>query len=215
VNQKVNNQPKLSVIVASFNSESYLHKSLQSILNQTFKSFEIIIVDDASTDSTEKVAQYYVENYEQVRYIKNKTNLGCGGTRNVGLKAACGEYVGFMDSDDYIDCNYYKDLYESAIKFGADVVCANIELIYPGEIVKSRLEDNNHISLNTIGEDEIRVIQPEIIVSHWAGVSACTKIIRKTLFDNFPFFEGGASDDIPAIVPILLKANKIVYCPFQ
>lgn len=215
MNQNFIAQPKLSIIVATFNSELFLHKSLQSILNQTFRSYELIIVDDASTDGTEKIAQHYAENYEQVRYIKNEINLGCGGSRNVGLRAARGEYIGFMDSDDYIDCNYYKDLYESAINFGADVVCANIKLIYPEKVVKSHLEDNNHISLNTQGEEGIRVIQPEIIVSHWAGMSACTKIIRRLLFNSFPFFEGGASDDIPAIVPILLKANKIVYQPFQ
>lgn len=92
------NQPLVSVIIPTFNRSSFLHDAIQSVLNQSYKNFEIIVVDDNSSDNTETVVNNF--NNSQIRYVKNKTNLQAPGSRNVGISIAKGEIVGFLDDDD-------------------------------------------------------------------------------------------------------------------
>ena len=91
---------KVSVIIPTYNRASLLEKSIQSVLNQTFQDFEIIIVDDCSTDNTEQVVKIFQEKDNRIRYIKHEKNRGAAAARNTGIKAARGEFVAFQDSDD-------------------------------------------------------------------------------------------------------------------
>ena len=102
--------PKLSIIVPVYNTEIYLKECLDSLVNQTFKDIEIIIVNDCSPDNSEAVILEYQAKDPRIKYIKHDKNLGLGGARNTGITNASGEWIAFVDSDDYIDLNTYKTM---------------------------------------------------------------------------------------------------------
>ncbi len=102
--------PKLSIIVPVYNTEIYLKECLDSLVNQTFKDIEIIIVNDCSPDNSEAVILEYQAKDPRIKYIKHDKNLGLGGARNTGITNASGEWIAFVDSDDYIDLNTYKTI---------------------------------------------------------------------------------------------------------
>ena len=102
--------PKLSIIVPVYNTEVYLRECLDSIINQTFKDIEIIIVNDCSPDNSEAIILEYQQKDPRIKYIKHEKNLGLGGARNTGITNAIGEWIAFVDSDDYIDLNTYKTM---------------------------------------------------------------------------------------------------------
>ena len=93
---------KVSVIIPVFNVEKYLEECLESILAQTLKEIEIICVNDGSVDNSLSILKEYEKKYPQIKVLKNKTNMGQGYTRNIGIKEASGLYIGFVDSDDYV-----------------------------------------------------------------------------------------------------------------
>ena len=115
------NQPLVSVIIPVYNVEAYLCECIDSVINQTYKNFEIILVDDGSTDSSGKICDDYAEKDERVRII-HKENSGPSKTRNVGLECAKGKYIYFLDSDDYIELNALELLVNTAESDGADLV---------------------------------------------------------------------------------------------
>ena len=102
--------PKLSIIVPVYNTEIYLKECLDSIINQTFKDIEIIIINDCSPDNSESIILEYQQKDPRIKYIKHEKNLGLGGARNTGITNAAGKWIAFVDSDDYIDLNTYKTM---------------------------------------------------------------------------------------------------------
>lgn len=94
------NEPLISVIMPSYNSESYIREAIDSALSQTYKRFELIVIDDCSDDSTPDIVREYCERDERVHFLANEKNLGAAGTRNRGLDEAKGDYIAFLDSDD-------------------------------------------------------------------------------------------------------------------
>jgi len=115
--------PAVSVVIPMYNAEKYLGECLESILNQTFQDYEVILVNDCTTDCSRQVAELYLEKFGgRLKIFDNEKNSGPGTTRNNGLLKATGEYVFFMDSDDMILTNALEDFYETAKKNNADVV---------------------------------------------------------------------------------------------
>lgn len=115
---------KISVLVPIYNVEQYLPKCLDSLCDQTLKSIEIICINDGSTDASEAILDEYAKNHSNIVVI-NKKNSGYGDSMNRGLEAATGEYIGIVESDDFIDQNGFEKLYELAKKTDADIVKAN------------------------------------------------------------------------------------------
>ncbi len=111
----------ISIIIPVYNVESYLQRCLDSVSRQTFQDTEIICINNCSTDDCGKMLAQYAEKDSRVRVINNAVNLGVGMSRNIGLQAADGEFVYFMDSDDYIESGYLQQLYDNAIKHNADI----------------------------------------------------------------------------------------------
>ena len=115
--------PKLSIVIPVYNTELYLKECLDSIINQTLKDIEIIIVNDCSPDNSESIILEYQAKYPCIKYIKHQQNLRQGGARNTGIQNAIGEWITFIDSDDYIDPNIYKKILEQCetenTQFGA------------------------------------------------------------------------------------------------
>lgn len=198
--------PKVSVIVPVYNTEKYLKRCIGSILNQTFKDTEIILVNDGSTDNSLNVLLEYEKLYLGKVKVLTGPNNGVSDARNKGLDISKGEYVLFIDSDDCIKEDMIELLYNKAIINDADIVrCANetyFENIYIG---KSNVEcypiDNGTI-LNPIEEKEYVFKE---IPNVW------NKLIRKSLFENIRFRENMKWEDGPVIRPITALAKKIVY----
>ncbi len=116
---------KVSVIIPVYNVESYLSECLDSIINQTLKDIEIICIDDCSTDNSYNILLEYANKDSRIKIIKNIENNGVGFARNVGQFSAIGDYIYFIDPDDYISLNFLEELYNTAVKYNSDIVNTN------------------------------------------------------------------------------------------
>lgn len=194
---------KITVIVPCYNVEKYVKKSIESILNQTYKNIEIIAIDDCSKDKTfEIIKKIEKENEGKVRVIKNEKNLGLAATRNKGIMEAKTDFIGFIDSDDYIDENYYESLIDAIEKENAEVAITNILIVDEegkemSEIQKGINPDQEDIKLASI--------------DNGLCASACNKLFKKSLIEQYLFLEGKINEDVASVIPSVLHANKIAY----
>ena len=124
---------KVSVIIPIYNVEKYVKDCLNSVTNQTYKNLEIICVNDCGTDNSMEIVEEYAKNDDRIKIIEQEENMGQGEARNVGLNYATGKYIYFIDSDDFIDINYIKELVEIAEEQNVDLVCNVNILKYYGE----------------------------------------------------------------------------------
>ncbi len=137
---------KISVVIPVYNAAKYLPKCLESICNQTLSDLEIICVNDCSTDDSFLILQKYAKSDERIKLIDLKKNKGAAAARNLGVKNACGQYLGFVDADDFIDQNFYEKLYERALEANVDAVKGNITIYCPKTeaVIKDGWIDINH-----------------------------------------------------------------------
>ena len=134
---------KVSIIVPVYKVENVLERCIKSLINQTLKEIEIILVDDKAPDKSPKICDEYAKKDSRIKVIHKEHNEGAGYARNSGLRIATGEYIGFVDSDDYISKDYYEKLYNRAKKYSAEISYANVKVIYK----KGKMSDtaNNNI----------------------------------------------------------------------
>ncbi len=121
---------KISIVVPIYNAEKYLDRCIQSILNQSYKDLEIILIDDGSTDSSNKICNNYQKRDNRIKFISQK-NEGVSAARNRGISEATGEFIGFVDSDDYIQPNMYETLYGLINKYNCDISICGYFIEYP------------------------------------------------------------------------------------
>lgn len=178
---------KVSVIVPIYNVERYLCQCVDSLLNQTLQDLEIILVDDGSPDHSPDICDEYTQKDKRVKVI-HKTNGGLSDARNAGLKVAEGEYVAFIDSDDYVDLRMFQLLYEAATKRNLDVCycdyCFDHEgITHPANKQKEDLfietqQDAVYFLLNMVGTEPTYSSDVRYLVSVWHGIYK-TDIIRE------------------------------------
>lgn len=141
-------EPKISLIIPAYNAKDYIARSIDTALSSTFHDFEIVIVNDGSTDSTQDIIDWYVQNYDNVVSLQ-KLNGGVADTRNVGIKAAKGEYIAFMDNDDMIRPNMLEELYKTITKNDCDVAIAPLyRLVDSGYTVHCKLPFPTDIAID-------------------------------------------------------------------
>jgi glycosyltransferase involved in cell wall biosynthesis len=214
---KENNMSKVSVIVPVYNVEVYLDTCMQSLLNQTLKDIEIILVDDESPDNCPQICDGYAINDSRVKVI-HKKNGGLGFARNSGLEIACGEYVAFVDSDDYLELNTFETLYEISKKHELDA----LSYIYnrfsePGCF---DLVSNDNTLIIKEGEEELRKVAlssisvvPTINNEYKIFGSSCTVLYRKSVIDSnkLQFFSERdlISEDFVFNYQFALKSHKV------
>lgn len=133
--------PKVSVIVPVYNTGKYLPECLDSLVNQTLDDIEIICVNDGSTDNSKDILKKYAEKYSSIKLINLKVNAGLSNARNVGIRASKGNYLGFIDSDDFVNSTYYEILYMSARKTNSDIVGGNVLYLF-----KTRRTEKTYIT---------------------------------------------------------------------
>lgn len=145
---------KISIIVPVYNTEKYIKKCIDSILNQTYNNIELIIINDGSTDNSENIIKKIIKNKSNVIYKKIK-NSGVAHARNVGLDLVTGKYVGFIDSDDYISKDMYKELYETAIKEKSDIVTSGYNKCYKDKEIQYFPKDKTVFGKSVIESKDI------------------------------------------------------------
>ena len=188
--------PKVSVIVPVYNVEEYLERCLDSLVNQTLKDIEIIIVNDGSTDGSKEKIQKYINTYKNIVYLEKK-NGGLSSARNYGIPYAKGEYIGFVDSDDYVELTMYEKMYNKAIEEKSDMVECDFIWEYPNK----KRED--------IGK--VYSSKKEAIIE--ARVVAWNKIIKKDIIEKtkITFPEGLRYEDIEFFYKIVPYLDKISF----
>lgn len=197
----MNSVPFLSVIIPFYNTETWFPRSVDSVLKQTFQDIEIILVDDGSTDRSGIIADEYAQKYPQIRVI-HLAHGGVSRARNAGLDAAAGEYIHFMDSDDYSDPDMYRSLVQLAKAYDADIAVCRICDVYRNR-TKSREGDGRE----TVMEPQQALEQ---ILTRRMDDSLCSKLIRSSLFRTVRFQEGKTYEDVRIMPDLFLQAGRIV-----
>lgn len=169
---------KVSVIVPVYNVEDYLIECLTSIINQTLKEIEIICIDDCGTDNSINILKEYAKKDDRIRIISHKENKGLGPARNTGIKESKGEYISFIDSDDYISRDYLENLYNTIIKYDTDIVSTiNIKRVVGEAISLYSININKYLS----------IFQKIFNKNHFEGISNANIKDEKENTKNYPF----------------------------
>ena len=188
---------KVSIIVPVYNTSKYLNGCIKSLLHQTLEDIEIILINDGSTDESESIIKKYKD--KRIKYISKK-NEGIGKTRNLGIDTATGEYLSFIDSDDYVEPNFCKVMYEKALKEKCDIVIC--------DYYEDRFEGLKEIRFPTFKDASLKE-NPDILTL--VNLGPCNKIYKRSLFKNKEnrFVENLKYEDAPLVVKLLLNAKKI------
>lgn len=211
--------PKISIIVPIYNVEQYLNRCMQSLLNQTLKEIEIILVDDESPDNCPAMCDKYARHDSRIKVI-HKKNGGLGFARNSGLEIATGEYVAFVDSDDYVDTRMYETLYKYAVEYKTDMVSSghffevNHKLIGQNDVQKLTIFEGDEIKeicLDLVSSKPKIKKERQYAMSVWHGIYS-TSLIKKNHI-LFLSERTVVAEDLPFQVDILLRATKIAYIP--
>lgn len=209
IQNKIDYEPKVSVIIPVYNVEQYLRECLDSVCGQTLKEIEIICVDDGSTDSSLEILKEYANRDNRITVMKQE-NLHAGVARNAGLAIAKGEYLSFLDSDDWFELNMLEEMSKKADEDGSDVVvcgCSfynNIDksVYYPNWIFKDEFIKNREILLNKDISNNIFQI-----TNSWLW----NKLFRHKLItnNNLKLKNTVSAEDLYFVCGYLTKANLI------
>ena len=197
----------VSIIVPIYNVEKFLEECIQSIINQTYKKIEIILVNDGSTDNSYDICLKYQKKDNRIHVI-NKINGGLSSARNTGLSKARGEYVVFIDSDDFIDSAMIEILVDLIEKESADIVCCNYDMYD---------ENSQLVKKHKLYSKGIEVFDRKKSIDLLLGERhfkcyACNKIYKKTMFRGVCFPEGKLYEDIITQYRLIGKCDKLVFC---
>jgi len=192
---------KISIIIPVYNAEKYLKKCIDSVINQNVESKEIILVNDGSIDNSQEIIDEYVAKYPDIIKAIKQENAGQAVARNVGIENASGEFLAFLDSDDYLEENSYQLVLNKAECDDLDIVCFDYY-----EIINGKKEEKQHYFLNT--DDVIR----KYIVSE---TSPCNRIVKRKIFsdNNVRFLENKIYEDLATIPTLAKYTKKIGYIP--
>ena len=196
--------PLISIIIPAYNIENYIAKCLDSLLNQTYKNIEIIVVDDGSSDNTGKVIDDYSSKYDNIKVI-HKKNAGVSSARNSGIEVASGDYIGFVDGDDTVDENMFEILIKNAIKYDADISHCGYKMVFPSRIdyyhnTGTLVEQNNEIGLK------------DLLTGNRVEPGLWNKIYKKELFKDIKIDESiKINEDLLINYYLFKKAEKSIF----
>ena len=198
------NKEKVSVIVPVYNMEKYLNDSLDSLINQTYRNLEILIIDDGSTDNSLKICNEYALKDERIKII-HQENQGLSGARNTGLDNASGDYYAFLDSDDVLIDTMIEELYNLLIKYDADIsMCSVIKKIQSEEFCFRQVEKENITVYEGREKSEL------INLYNLNSAIQCNKLFKKEILKDIRFPLGKYHEDEFVIHRELYNANRIV-----
>lgn len=181
---------KLSIIIPVYNAGEYLEKCLDSLVNQTIDDFEIILINDGSTDDSQQIINNYVNQYPELIRTKTVENGGQGRARNIGIDMARGDYLGFVDSDDWVDTSMYQRLYTAAIESRAELTICDMISVYPDgrEEYRANSRFGEPVSIPT---------------------GPCDKLFRRDVVGDVRFPVGLWYEDADFVIKIVLGCTSI------
>ncbi len=193
---------KVSVIVPVYNVEGYLAKCLDSLISQTLEGLEILVVNDGSTDRSGEIIQQYAGKYPGKIKAFNKDNGGLSDARNYALDRVTGDYIGFVDSDDYVEETMFQEMLELAQKHDAGMVICNIQKVdEQGQVVQKLLQIPNM-------PEKIK-LRENLSVFSDLSYFACNKLFKRELFQQKRFKRSAHFEDIQLIPQLLLECNTL------
>lgn len=198
----------ISVIIPVYNVEDYLHYAVDSLLNQSYEEFEIILIDDGSTDSSGYLCDKYAREYSNIS-VYHKENGGLSEARNFGVLKCKGEYITFLDPDDYLEPYTLELMNRLQMKYSADVVslrvCGTpIHNDYSGKIT---VNENDIKDVLDVNKEEALI---EMFYDDNATVSSCGKLFKKSLFDDIKFPKGRIYEDLAIVAKYIDKSNTVI-----
>jgi glycosyltransferase involved in cell wall biosynthesis len=199
--------PAISIIVPVYNVELYIKKCLESILIQTFNDFEVVIVNDGSTDNSGSICDEFAKKDMRVMVI-HKENGGLSSARNAGLEMANGEFLGFVDGDDYIDKNMYQKLYQLCKETNSDISICQFAKEIDGK-------QTDEVDEKFIKEMDNLEAMRQLFKGNFYRFSVCNKLFKKTCFNNILFPEGRIHEDLSTTYKLFTNSNKSVYTEYQ
>ena len=200
------NKPKISIILPIYNSEKYIKQTLLNLVNQSFKEIEIIAVLDKPKDSSKKIVKDFAKKDKRVKVFENIRNMGVSYSRNFGIKKANGDYIHFMDSDDLINVDFYKNMFEAVERTGADVAVSKI-ISEEFQSTKNWFNDSFILDNNSDKFFYTKVDQ---------GAFSVRYLIKKSLWvnNNLNFPENLKYQEEKLVIPnMIILANYIITVP--
>lgn len=199
---------KLSIIVPVYNIEKYLEKCVDSILNQTLQDFELILIDDGSLDNSGKICDELSKRDGRIKVI-HKTNGGSASARNAGLLVMTGEYVGFVDSDDYVE----EDMFETMINACENnqceaAFCDRYLVDEGGEFLPENSKVSKYKELTVLSQKEALT---NMFLATGMTFAVWDKVFKRELFDDVKFPEGCPAEDVPCSFDTIKKAKNVVH----
>ena len=193
---------KISVIVPVYNVENYLEKCLNSLVNQTLQEIEILVINDGSTDNSQKIIEVFQSKFPQKIKTFAKENGGLSDARNFGIDRATGEFLAFVDSDDYVSVTMMEEMYGLAKKHEAEIVICNLQKVDEHGNVTQKLRQIPNLPEKIDLEKNFSVFSD---ISYFA----CNKIFKRELFDGKRFQKGMHFEDIELIPQLLLQCKTL------
>ena len=193
-------KPKVSILVAAYNVSDYLSECLKSIQNQTYSNFEVIIIDDGSTDQTLKIAKETAKDDVRFKVIHQK-NQGLSAVRNRGIKEATGEYIAFVDGDDWLNIYFLEKLIEDIVKNKSDISVCGFESIpdHKKESPAKQCLSGEQATINLL------TMQENYQIVSW------NKLYKKSLFENIEFPVGKKHEDSLTTYKVFAAAKKVSF----
>ncbi len=198
-------KPLISVIIPVYKTGEYLEKCLQSVINQTYKNTQIILVDDGSPDKSGELCDKLAMNDSRI-VVLHKENGGLSSARNEGLNIAKGDFVSFVDSDDYIDENMFNDLYLLLAEHNAQIACCGIE----------RVSENGHLNYFNPDVNEFFVAEQKealkkLTFNTHITNSLCDKLFKANIFKDLRMTQGIIYEDHDVMHKCIMGAQRVVY----
>ncbi|WEV71262.1 glycosyltransferase [Lactobacillus sp. ESL0785] len=196
---------EISIIVAAYNEEKLLGRCLTSLAEQDFsQSYEVIVVDDGSTDQTLTIAKQFEHEYPDVFKIIHQKNQGQGMARNVGLECAQGKYIGFTDADDWVEPNYLSELYNNLIKYQSDIAICDVHKIF---VENATAQD---VVTLPCGEGVIDIAT--YITTAQSNSYSWNKLYRREIWQHHSF-KKMAYEDLDILIPLISHCKRLSYVP--
>ena len=196
----------LTAAVPVYNVEKYLKRCIDSLIKNRINNYEILLVDDGSQDNSGNICDEYAAKYDYIRVI-HQQNKGLAEVRNVCIEQAKGEYISFIDSDDFITDNTYSHLMNLIYKYNADILCYGVIDLYEGITENfSKINNENEIITELSPEDAVE----EMLLPKHVDIITCNKIIKKSLYKNVYYPSGKLYEDMFTNYKIIAKSNKVV-----
>ena len=194
----------ISIIIPMYKVEKYLEKCIQSVVDQTYENLEIILVDDGSPDRCPEICDEWAKKDERIKVI-HKENGGISDARNAGLAAATGAYIGFVDSDDYIETNMYEILFEALKKENAAIAMCDCEIVSEdGQVIESKSPIVNEVFTGIQGLHKLADNDG------WYYVTLWNKLCARKVLEGLKFPQGRVYEDEEIVHEVFFRADKIV-----